>query len=94
MAKNLLHVTISKNIAADIAEKCSADSVSAVTLEYGYAIHSDGTRTLFEPARVLLIKRDKYDRCTKLVVQYSDQSKLEFTWSEKRIPEYKYKEVK
>ena len=92
MTENLLHVTKTK--AADIAEKCTAEGVVATTLEYGYALKSDGSRTLFEPATVLLKNSNKTGQCLRLLVQYSDSSKLEFTWSEKRIPEYHYREVK
>lgn len=93
MTKNLLHVTNLKTIAGNIAEKLT-EGFAAVTLEYGYAVRYDGTRVMLEPAKVMDEKRNSAGRCTRLVVQYSDQSKLEFTWSEKRIPEYKYKEVK
>lgn len=71
---------MSRTIAQEIAARIKADPVCAVTLACGYAVHYNGSRTLFPPARIVKERRNDSGRCTYLLARYSDDSELTFTW--------------
>ncbi len=69
------------SIASEILNKIRG--ASAVTLSDGYAMFPNRQRVLFPPARIISLKRNKEFRCTKFVGEYSDGSRIYFSWSEK-----------
>lgn len=69
-------------IANSILKACEGSD--AFTLAGGYAVHGS-KRKLFEPCNRLQEKRNK-GRCTLLLAQYSDGSRLRFTYSENLGP--------
>ena len=74
-------------IAHDIAV-IGNGSIAAMTLAGGYAVHYDGSRTLFPAGRVTAEKRNAEERCTLLDAEYADGSKLRFTWHPQRGARY------
>ena len=73
------------------------NSPTAVALAMGYMVTRDGRRIVFsdhygnrlaDAPRVVARSHNRAGRCTGLTVQYSDGSRLRFTWSEAHGPRY------
>lgn len=70
-------------IAQEVIETLRPLSIAACTLQYGYAMPHSGPRVTFPPyRRVLSERRAKDGRCLMLLCEYSDGSRLRFTYSQ------------
>lgn len=77
------------NIADSIIETLRPLSISACTLQGGYAATHDGKRLTFTPYKKLLAeRRDKNGRVLSLLCEYADDSRIHFTWSDYNGPKY------
>ena len=77
-------------IASEIIETLRPLSIGAATLQYGYAMTHGGERVKFRPcSRVLSMRRDKGGRCRMLLCEYSDGSRIRFTYSHSERAEYR-----
>jgi len=71
------------SIAQEVAAKAGSYDVVASTLAGGYAVKSDGTRSLFPPGtEVGETKRNAKGRCTRALYGYGDGSAILFTYNE------------
>ena len=68
-------------IAEEVIEKIKG--ACAVTISGGYAMYYDGGRSVFPPAHIISEKHNKEFRCTSLIGEYEDGSRIYFTWSER-----------
>lgn len=69
-------MTIAGNIRAVVASA----GISAVSLRYGYALHGNGSRSLFDPGIIESERRNLAGRVTFLASRYEDGSILIFQW--------------
>lgn len=68
------------SIAENIRKTVTQPGVSAVSLRYGYAVHGNGSRFLFDPGTVESERRNLAGRVTFLAVRYEDNSLLIFQY--------------
>ena len=81
-------ITKPVSIAAEVVTRCRG--ASAFTLVYGYAVHgAEHSHTVRFPTlkKVLEERRNANGRCTLLLGQYEDGSRIRFTYSENRGPD-------
>ena len=76
-------------IASNILSAVTRNDVTAVTLEYGYAVHAGSHRSLFDPARIASRRNNDKGRCCYLLAEYEDGSAIEFKYSEARGGQYR-----
>ena len=76
--------------AEKIVAAITAYKPSAVTLAMGYMVGplNSGREHFPEVCHVVEEKRNASGRCTKLVAEYKDKSRIIFTWSESRGARY------
>lgn len=78
------------NIAQNIIETIRPLSIAACTLQGGYAQAYDGKRVTFAPyVKELATRRNKNGRVLLLLCEYSDGSRIRFTWSDYDGPKYR-----
>lgn len=67
---------------ASTAERIAATApkFQAYTLSGGYGMSLDGSRECWDPCRVVTERRNATGRCTYLLGEYADGSRLEFHW--------------
>lgn len=70
-------------IAAEVVLRCQG--ASAFTLVHGYAMHEDARET-FPPLKKVIKENRANGRCTLLLGQYEDGSRIRFTYSENGGP--------
>lgn len=64
--------------------------VTAVTLRYGYIMHQDGTRSLFETPTVSDERYNARGRCTNQTARWKDGSGVRYRYNEDRGGYYDY----